>query len=512
MPRAPGSTDLSSAEEQTSSASAASPSAEAPNSAHEEFKVEPHPEENGEQASPQPLPQDTPTLLAPPTLQEIDSPSPEQPQAPPKAEPEAFRRELPKVKLPKANLPVADPVAPNLAPITPAEGPAPVDQPSSSGRFVSKSLSIDEDVPPEPSTAKPGSAFPAGPLPQADKPAPGGRFASKSLPLDIDVKPEAVPTPVASAVPPTPKAAPLPKPPAAYAMPLPSPKRRFRPRGQFTPAFRAGMLRLTVLVCILVGLIGVGCYKHWFPWLDALHLTAPKKAAMASSAVPAVASKPGATATAVPAPGGQPTTPAPGATSAGGAQPDQTAKAPAGGEAAASETVAPAPPSAALPNAAASENKTGRDSSSSVLPESEGASDSPPSAAPVAPPATKAKPAPTVSATKHSSAHSSPAHSPNPTPSPAQQGTVVPPRLIKSVPAVASLDDLRDFERGDVVIDALIDESGQVKSMNVLSGPPSLRPRAMDALKNYKYVPATLNGKPIPAHVTVNIQFRYAQE
>ena len=86
---------------------------------------------------------------------------------------------------------------------------------------------------------------------------------------------------------------------------------------------------------------------------------------------------------------------------------------------------------------------------------------------------------------------------------------IVPPKLIRSVRAVASLDDLRDFETGSVMIDAIIDTAGNVASMNVLSGPPSLRSPALEALKNYKYEPATRNGKPVPAHVTVRIQFHF---
>ena len=85
----------------------------------------------------------------------------------------------------------------------------------------------------------------------------------------------------------------------------------------------------------------------------------------------------------------------------------------------------------------------------------------------------------------------------------------MPPKLLRSAPAVATLDDLRDFETGSVFIDALIDTSGMVTTMNVLSGPPSLRDAAMQALRDYRYVPATRNGKPIPAHVKVKIQFHF---
>jgi TonB family protein len=81
--------------------------------------------------------------------------------------------------------------------------------------------------------------------------------------------------------------------------------------------------------------------------------------------------------------------------------------------------------------------------------------------------------------------------------------------LIRSERAVARLDDLRDFETGSVVVDAIIDTAGNVTSMRVLSGPPSLRWPALQALKNYKYEPAMQNGQAVPAHVTVKIQFHF---
>lgn len=85
----------------------------------------------------------------------------------------------------------------------------------------------------------------------------------------------------------------------------------------------------------------------------------------------------------------------------------------------------------------------------------------------------------------------------------------MPPKLIKSVRAVASLNALRDFETGNVMIDAVVGTEGEVKFINVLSGPPSLRAAAVEALKQYRYEPATRNGQPVPAHVTVTIHFRF---
>jgi protein TonB len=90
-----------------------------------------------------------------------------------------------------------------------------------------------------------------------------------------------------------------------------------------------------------------------------------------------------------------------------------------------------------------------------------------------------------------------------------EEATIVPPRLIKSVRANASPEALRDFARGNVTLDAVVDPSGHVKTMKVLTGPPSLQNAAMDALKQYQYEPATQRGKPVAAHVTVTVKFLF---
>jgi protein TonB len=61
---------------------------------------------------------------------------------------------------------------------------------------------------------------------------------------------------------------------------------------------------------------------------------------------------------------------------------------------------------------------------------------------------------------------------------------------------------------GDVRIDALIDANGRVTTMKVISGPTLLHQAAMDALRQWKYQPASLDGKPVPMHLTVTLQFR----
>jgi periplasmic protein TonB len=87
-------------------------------------------------------------------------------------------------------------------------------------------------------------------------------------------------------------------------------------------------------------------------------------------------------------------------------------------------------------------------------------------------------------------------------------GDVKPAKMISSVPPVYSSLARSQHVSGDVKIDALIDVNGRVTSMKVISGPALLHQAAMDALRQWKYRPATLDGKPVPMHLTIMLQFR----
>jgi len=87
-------------------------------------------------------------------------------------------------------------------------------------------------------------------------------------------------------------------------------------------------------------------------------------------------------------------------------------------------------------------------------------------------------------------------------------GDVKQAKLISSVPPVYPSLAKTQHVSGNVQIDALIDATGRVTTMKVVSGPTLLQQAAMDALKQWKYQPATLDGKPVPMHLTVTLQFR----
>jgi periplasmic protein TonB len=261
------------------------------------------------------------------------------------------------------------------------------------------------------------------------------------------------------------------KPALDFHVPVPKLGRSFRARGQFTPGFRSGMLRLAILSGVLAGLIGLAWYKRWLPWM---HESTKFSVSTFAGGV--------TTKVATPKPVALPTE-----ASKGNAAINEplSAKAVTPGTGSSSET----------PSDVAAGNEREFGSSAYEVVKSATREKSKPTAS-----ISKARPSPVVPV---------PTKMVNPVPTLTGNSGFVPPKLIKSERAVASLDDLRDFETGSVVIDAFIDTDGSVGSMTVLSGPPSLRQPALRAIKDYKYEPATQNGHPIAAHVTVKIQFHF---
>jgi protein TonB len=87
-------------------------------------------------------------------------------------------------------------------------------------------------------------------------------------------------------------------------------------------------------------------------------------------------------------------------------------------------------------------------------------------------------------------------------------GEVKSARMISSVPPAYPALARTQHVAGDVRIDALIDATGRVTTMKVVAVPTLLQQAAMDALRQWKYQPATLDGKAVPMHLTVTLQFR----
>jgi protein TonB len=61
--------------------------------------------------------------------------------------------------------------------------------------------------------------------------------------------------------------------------------------------------------------------------------------------------------------------------------------------------------------------------------------------------------------------------------------------------------------QGTVVIEAIIDEHGNVIEEKVISGHPLLIPAAMKAVSQRKYEPTILDGTPTPVDLRVEVNF-----
>jgi len=279
-------------------------------------------------------------------------------------------------------------------------------------------------------------------------------ITGKSLPIEYDPAP-----PQWTAE----EQATLPRPSLDFTLPQLKAKRPFRARGNFTPGFRGGILRLALLTAALVvTVVGAAWYKHWIPWTSAA-----KKPSFSGPAIPANAR----------------TSPPP-VTREEAKEHSEFSNAKVASDAPAT--------SPSLPSQAAEYPAPAFTSRSSVVQ---------PGVAKTSSPATMAE--------KHATVRPTARAASNPVVASTAESVVVPPKLIQSVRALASLDALHDFETGNVVIDAVVGTEGEVHFISVISGPPSLRPPAVAAVKQYRYEPATRNGQPVPAHVNITIRFRF---
>jgi len=87
-------------------------------------------------------------------------------------------------------------------------------------------------------------------------------------------------------------------------------------------------------------------------------------------------------------------------------------------------------------------------------------------------------------------------------------GEVRSARLLHGIPPVYPPIAKSQRISGDVKLDALVDATGHVTTMKIVSGPVLLHQAAMDAVHQWRYQPAMLDGKPVPMHLTVTVQFR----
>jgi TonB family protein len=86
--------------------------------------------------------------------------------------------------------------------------------------------------------------------------------------------------------------------------------------------------------------------------------------------------------------------------------------------------------------------------------------------------------------------------------------TVLDPKLISSTRLVYPPAARQSHIEGIVTVTASIDERGKVVGAKAVSGSMVLRQAAVDSVNQWKYSPGSIDGKPVPSQVTVNVEFR----
>jgi protein TonB len=86
-------------------------------------------------------------------------------------------------------------------------------------------------------------------------------------------------------------------------------------------------------------------------------------------------------------------------------------------------------------------------------------------------------------------------------------GNVKPPRLLFGPAPVYPILAKQSRIQGIVVIEAIIDEHGNVIEEKAISGHPLLIPAAMKAVSQRKYEPTVLDGQPTPVDLRVEVNF-----
>jgi TonB family protein len=86
-------------------------------------------------------------------------------------------------------------------------------------------------------------------------------------------------------------------------------------------------------------------------------------------------------------------------------------------------------------------------------------------------------------------------------------GQIQPPKLIKQVDPVYPEAARQARIEGVVILEAKADEQGRVTDTRILRSIPALDPAAIDAVKQWKYEPMLIDGKPRKVVFTVTVRF-----
>jgi len=86
-------------------------------------------------------------------------------------------------------------------------------------------------------------------------------------------------------------------------------------------------------------------------------------------------------------------------------------------------------------------------------------------------------------------------------------GGIRPPVLLRRVEPVYPRIAILAKIQGTVVLEGIIGTSGRVESLRSLVSIPTLDPAALQAVEQWLYTPAVLDGKPVKVYLTIRVEF-----
>jgi protein TonB len=87
-------------------------------------------------------------------------------------------------------------------------------------------------------------------------------------------------------------------------------------------------------------------------------------------------------------------------------------------------------------------------------------------------------------------------------------GNVQAAKLVNRVQPVYPAQARQDHVEGTVALHVIIGKDGNVQETSVISGPPALVQPTLDAVKQWRYQPTLLNGKPVEVDTQVNVIYQ----
>ena len=92
----------------------------------------------------------------------------------------------------------------------------------------------------------------------------------------------------------------------------------------------------------------------------------------------------------------------------------------------------------------------------------------------------------------------------------AQKETATPSKFtpVEVVSAVEAPYPINSVAQGTVILEVTVGKEGEIGSIRVLKDIPSLTEPAKKAVKDWKFKPATWNGKPVAGSIALSFSFR----